>query len=72
MILELTFIAGQQELDLLILFLKSCIEILNLFHHSIFNKASQFPDISKSIFSLSNDIVSSSASFVFILTMSIS
>ena len=71
-VLQLAFIASQQELDLLVFLLESRVEVFDLLHHGVLNQTSQLSDISESVFSLSDDIVSGFASLVFVLTVSFS
>lgn len=71
MFLQLSSIAGSQEVYLCIFLSKSSIEVVDLLHHGLFNQLSKLSDIGDPAFSLSDEVIPRLASIAFVLAVSL-
>lgn len=67
----MTFVASNQKLNLLIFLYKSCIEVVYLLHHGLFDQLSQFSHACNPVLCLSDKVVTGFASLVLILAADI-
>lgn len=71
MIFQLTLVASNQKLNLLIFFCKSCIEVVYLLHHGLFDQLSQFSHACDPVLCLSDQVETGFACLVLILAADI-